>query len=80
MVQAIIFGGGRLLDFAAESMSSATWWRASSERARMAMDEAPALAYEIAMARPMPFDAPVMRTFLPERLAFVGLIAGYVLL
>jgi len=42
------------------------------------MHEAPAWAKEMAAARPMPFDAPVMRTFLPLRSAFVGSIAGYV--
>jgi hypothetical protein len=40
------------------------------------MHEAPARAKEMAVARPMPFEAPVMRTFLPLRLAAEGLIAG----
>lgn len=39
----------------------------------------PALAYEIAVARPMPLEAPVMKTDLPLRFDFVvGSMAGYV--
>lgn len=44
--------------------------------APMAMSDAPALAKEMAMARPMPLDAPVMKTDLRAREAFVGSMAG----
>jgi len=47
-----------------------------SERAPRAMEEAPAEAKEMAMALPMPFEAPQMKTVLPWRLAFLESIAG----
>ena len=42
----------------------------------MAMADTPALAKEMTVARPMPLLAPVTKTCFPERLAFVGSMAG----
>ena len=44
----------------------------------MAMLSAPAFAKEMAIARPIPLEAPQMKTFFPLRLARVELMVGYV--
>ena len=50
------------------------------ERAPRAIEEAPARAKERAVARPMPLEAPVMKTDVPvrERAGSVGDMSGYV--
>jgi hypothetical protein len=50
-------------DFAAERISVSTSDR--SDRAPIAMPAAPAFAKEIAVARPTPLEAPVMKIFRP---------------
>lgn len=49
-----------------------------SERAPTPIAAAPALANESAVARPMPFDAPEMKTQLPETSDLEESINGYV--
>lgn len=49
---------------------------ARSDRAARAIWDAPALAYDKAVARPIPFEAPVMKTALPERFERDGEMAG----
>lgn len=44
----------------------------------MAMNEAPALANEKAIARPRPRDAPLMKTHFSERSDLRGSMSGYV--
>ena len=47
----------------------------SGERAATAMKDAPALAYEMAVSRPMPLEAPVIRTAQFLRPSFSGLMS-----
>lgn len=54
------------------------WTSDRSERAASRICEHPAMAKLIAVAFPMPFEAPVIRTDLPVRLALVGSMYGYV--
>lgn len=70
----IIFGSGRFASWAAAFRVGRREFR--GERAAMIMVDAPAFAKLRAVARPRPFDAPVIRTDFPERLAFVGSIDG----
>lgn len=70
------FGAGRLAFWAAVFISGIRDSR--DERAAMMIVEAPALAKLRVVARPTPFDAPVIRTDFPDRLALVGSIDGYV--
>jgi hypothetical protein len=57
-----ILGSGRLAFVAA--VRSASLRESRDERAPSAICEAPAWAKEVAMAKPMPRDAPTMKTLL----------------
>ena len=54
-----IFGGGLLADLAADRISEER--SPKEERAARAIPAAPALAKDSAVARPTPFEAPVIR-------------------
>jgi hypothetical protein len=69
-------GSGLPASLAAERTSSSTEER--EERAAMAIFDAPALAYEMAVALPTPFEAPVTNMALPDRLTLVGSMVAYV--
>lgn len=72
----MICGVGLPASTAARIISSATLER--SDRAEIAIPDAPALAYDIAIALPKPLDAPVIRIYLPVKLAWVGSMYVYV--
>jgi len=59
--------------WAARQAASVAW---RLDRAKRAMPVMPAWANARAMFLPMPFEAPVMRTTFPARLALAGLMAG----
>lgn len=67
-----ISGSGWPALFAVSRTSCETEER--EDRAARAILDAPALAKLAAVARPTPFDAPVMRTLFPLRLNLVGLM------
>lgn len=68
------FGAGFPAAFAPSSRAFSVLER--SERAPIAILVAPAWAYEMAMAWPMPLEAPTMKTLLFWRLAFLESMAG----
>lgn len=72
----MVFGSDLLAFWAADLISGIRDSR--EERAAMIIVDAPAFAKLRAVARPTPFDAPVIRTDLPDKLAFDGSIAEYV--
>ena len=69
------FGTFRFAAVAASTVAVSVAVR--SERAPMAMLSAPAFAKKMAIARPIPLEAPQMKTFFPLRLARVELMVGY---
>jgi uncharacterized membrane protein YbjE (DUF340 family) len=73
-LRVIILGLGRLAASAADLISGIR--ESSEERAAMIIVDAPAFAKLMAVARPTPFEAPVMRTDLPARLKFEESMAG----
>lgn len=72
----MIFGSDLLTFWAVDLISGMRESR--DDRAAMIIVDAPALAKLRAVARPTPFDAPVIKTDFPSTLAFVGSIEGYV--
>ena len=66
---------GKLFPTAAAAFTMALSVWVESDLAPMAIRDAPARAYDTAMARPIPFEAPQMKTCLPSRLVLLESIA-----
>lgn len=74
-LRASTLGSERFADFAAALISPIKESRL--DRAPIAMYDAPDAAKESAVARPIPFEAPVMKTARPVRFCLVGSMNGY---
>lgn len=70
----MIWGDGLPAAVAASCISRSRDER--SERAAMAIPATPALTKEMAAACPMPFEAPLKKTYFPPRFNLVGSMAG----